>query len=72
MQDTGQEAPSTSGSNQEGGEGASGLGPLDKDSALYKAAVRIQSRYRGYVIRKVSVERCIARMIDSKTQLSYV
>eukprot|EP00884_Botryococcus_braunii_P008682 jgi/Botrbrau1/17815/Bobra.0127s0060.1 len=29
-----------------------GSGKLDKDSVLYKAAVRIQSRYRGYVIRK--------------------
>lgn len=26
---------------------------LDKDSVLYKAAVKIQSRYRGYIIRKV-------------------
>ena len=26
---------------------------LDKQSALYRAVVRIQSRYRGYVIRKV-------------------
>ena len=26
---------------------------MDKQSALYRAVVRIQSRYRGYVIRKV-------------------
>lgn len=26
---------------------------VDKQSALYRAVVRIQSRYRGYVIRKV-------------------
>jgi IQ calmodulin-binding motif len=36
-----------------------GEGELEKDSALYKAAVRIQSRYRGYVVRKV-------QMLDNK------
>lgn len=30
-------------------------GLLDQSSPLYKAAVRIQSRYRGYVVRKVSL-----------------
>ena len=28
---------------------------LDKDSVLYKAVVRIQSRYRGYAVRKVDI-----------------
>ena len=28
-------------------------GLLDKQSSLYKAAVRIQARYRGYVVRKL-------------------
>lgn len=28
-------------------------GGLDKESAIYKAAARIQSRYRGYAVQKV-------------------
>jgi uncharacterized protein YchJ len=32
-----------------------GRGGVGTDSAIYKAAVRIQSRYRGYVVRKVSL-----------------
>ena len=28
---------------------------LDKDSVLYKSVVRIQSRYRGYAVRKVGI-----------------
>jgi IQ calmodulin-binding motif len=31
-----------------------GRGGIDADSAIYRAAVRIQSRYRGYVVRKVA------------------
>ena len=30
------------------------LAGVDKDSPLYKAAARIQSRFRGYTVRKVS------------------
>lgn len=40
----------------EGGQPVNNLvskGLLDTESPLYRAAVRIQSRYRGYVIRKV-------------------
>ncbi len=37
---------------------------VDKESALYKAAARIQSRFRGYTVRKVS---CIeSQTIDSR------
>lgn len=28
-------------------------GGIDKNSAIYRAATRIQSRYRGYAVRKV-------------------
>ena len=34
-------------------DGLVSKGLLDKDSPLFKAAVCIQSRYRGYVVRKV-------------------
>ncbi len=38
---------------------------MDRSSALYKAVVRIQSRYRGYVIRKV---RCASTTCTYRTQ----
>ncbi len=34
-------------------EALAAKGLLDKQSPLYRAAVRIQARYRGYVVRKV-------------------
>ena len=33
---------------------------VDKESALYKAAARIQSRFRGYTVRKVG---CMLRAL---------
>lgn len=32
---------------------------VDKNSALYKAAARIQSRFRGYTVRKVTAVACL-------------
>ncbi len=39
-------------SNSTAIDGLVSKGLLDKSSPLYKAAVRIQARYRGYVVRK--------------------
>lgn len=36
---------------------------VDKQSALYRAVVRIQSRYRGYVIRKVCHQRALPHCV---------
>ena len=42
-------------------------GGLDKESALYKAAARIQSRYRGYVVRKVRTNAPLLAIPGGKT-----
>ena len=34
-------------------------GGLDKDSAIYRAAVKIQSRYRGFAVQKVPASSCL-------------
>ena len=48
------EAEEANGEKQAGAaESLVAQGLLDKQSSLYRAAVRIQARYRGYVVRKV-------------------
>lgn len=39
-------------------EGLVASGGLDRESPLYRAAVHIQSRYRGYIVRKVRFQTC--------------
>ena len=40
---------------------------LDKGSALYRAAVRIQASYRGYAVRKVPNKPCLLMQVLPET-----